>query len=117
MLFDFLLQQAKVNALDTDTHEENTLEQVKAILSKAVGAYHSLCKVGKWHVNNKSCGHLIVVCWNFEKKGFSVDMSSQSKDQKKIATNKKKFSEQKHNSGGTNSGSKTTGSNDSQNYT
>ena len=31
----FLLQQAKVTALDTDTHEGNTLKQVKAILSKA----------------------------------------------------------------------------------
>ena len=47
-LFDFLLKQAKANALDTDTHEGNALEQVKRILSKADDAYHSLCTAGKW---------------------------------------------------------------------
>ena len=43
-LFDFLLQQAMVKALDNDTHEGNMLQQVKAILSIAVDACHSLCK-------------------------------------------------------------------------
>ena len=37
-LFDFLIQQVKVKALDTDTHQGNTLEQVTVILSKAVDA-------------------------------------------------------------------------------
>ena len=39
-LFDFLLQQCKSKAFDTDTHERNTLEQVKIILSLAVDAHH-----------------------------------------------------------------------------
>ena len=59
--FDFLLQQAKVKVLDTDSHEENTLEQVKAILGKAVDAYHSLCPVDKWHFSNKSSVHFNAV--------------------------------------------------------
>ena len=37
-LFDFLLQQAKANALDTETQKKHTLEQVKTILKKAVSA-------------------------------------------------------------------------------
>ena len=56
-MFDFFLQQANVKALDTVTHEGNTLEKTKAILSKAVDANHSLCTAGKWHVSNKSSGH------------------------------------------------------------
>ena len=40
-LFDYLFQHAKVKALDTDTHEGNALEQIKAILSKDVDAYHT----------------------------------------------------------------------------
>ena len=47
-LFDFLLEEAKVKALDPGAHKGNTLEQVKIILSKAVDAYHSLCIAGKW---------------------------------------------------------------------
>ena len=45
-LLDFLLQQAKAKALDTDTHEGSILEQDKNILSKAFDAYYSLCTVG-----------------------------------------------------------------------
>ena len=41
-LFEFLLQQTKAKALDTDNHEGNTFEQVKTILSKVVDAYHSV---------------------------------------------------------------------------
>ena len=37
-LFDFILQQAKVNALSTNTHERNMLEHVKEKLSKAIDA-------------------------------------------------------------------------------
>ena len=33
-LFDFLLHQAKVKALDADTHEGNIFKQINAILSK-----------------------------------------------------------------------------------
>ena len=91
-------------------------EQVKAILSKAVDAYHSLCTTGKWYVSNKSSEHFNVICWNCEKEECSVKKFPQSKDQKKIAANMKKFSEQKQNSGGTNNESKTTSSNESHNY-
>ena len=59
--YDFLLQQAKAKALDTDSHEGNTLEQVKTILSQDVDAYHNLCTAGKWYVNRKSIGHFNVV--------------------------------------------------------
>ena len=82
-------------------------EQVKAILSKAVDAYHSLCTTGKWYVSNKSSEHFNVICWNCEKEECSVKKFPQPKDQKKIAANKKIFSEQKQNSEGTNGGSKT----------
>ena len=47
MLFDFLLQQAKTKALDTDIHEGGTVEQVKIILSETVDVYHNLCTTGK----------------------------------------------------------------------
>ena len=90
-LFNFLLQQAKMKALDTVTHEGNTLEQIKVILSKAVDVCHSLCTADKWHVGNKSSRHFNVVCWNCEKEGCSVNKHPQQKDQKKIAANKKKF--------------------------
>ena len=61
-LFDFLLQKAKVKALDTDIHEGNTLEQVKAILSKTTYVYQAFCTEGKWHDSNKSSRHFNVVC-------------------------------------------------------
>ena len=60
-MFDFLLQQVKARALDTDTHESSTLEEVKTILSKTVDAYHSLCTADKWHVG-RSMGHFRIVC-------------------------------------------------------
>ena len=46
-LFDFLFQQNKMKALNTDTHEGNTLGHIKTILNKAVVAYHSLCTADK----------------------------------------------------------------------
>ena len=61
-LFDFLLQQAKVEALDTDSHTGNILKQIKAILSKAVDVYQSLCSAGEWHDRNKSSEHFNVGC-------------------------------------------------------
>ena len=53
-LFDFLLQGARTSVLDIDgmSSHDDTLEQVKIILSKAVDAYHALCTAGKWHVNH-----------------------------------------------------------------
>ena len=53
-LFNFLLQDARENALDIDgiSSQDDTLAQVKIILSKAVDAYHALCTAGKWHVNH-----------------------------------------------------------------
>ena len=80
-LFDFLLLQSKLNALDTDIHEDNTFKQIKAILSMAVDAYHSLCTQGKWHVSNKSSGHVSIVCWNCKTEGCSVNKCPQPKGQ------------------------------------
>ena len=90
-LFHFLLQYTKAKALGTDTHGGNMLEQIKTILSKAVDAYHSLCTAGKWCVSNKSRRYFILVCWSWKKKGYSVNMCPQPKDQKKITPNMKKF--------------------------
>ena len=42
-LLNLMLQQAKAEALDTNDHEDRTLKQLKAIISYAVDAYHSLC--------------------------------------------------------------------------
>ena len=98
MLLDLLLQQVNAKAVDTDTHEKDILEQVKTILNKTVDVYHSLCTIGKWHVSSKSTGHFNFVCWNYEKEGCSVNQCPQQA-QKKIATEKKKFSEQKRNGG------------------
>ena len=92
------------------------LEQVEAILSKAVDDYNILFTAGKWHVSNKSSGYFYVVYWNCEKEGRSLNKCSQPKDHKKIAAKKKKFSKQKRNSGGTNGVSKTSSSNESLNY-
>ena len=65
-------------------------EQVKIILSK-VNAFHSLCTAGKWLGNKSSATHFNVVCWNFEKEGCSVNKCPQTKDQKKIITNRETF--------------------------
>ena len=49
-LFTSLLQQAKSDALDLDQiYGDDTLEQVKLIVHRAVDAYHS-CMAGKWHI-------------------------------------------------------------------
>ena len=72
-LFDFLWEQAKAKAIDTDTHKGNTLKWIDATLSEAVDAYHSLCTAGKWHVRNKSNGHFNIACWNCKKDGCSVN--------------------------------------------
>ena len=61
-LFDILLQLAKTKALDTDTYEGRTLEQVKTILSVAADAHHSLCIRGKWHVHIETIEQFNVVC-------------------------------------------------------
>ena len=42
-------------ALDIDDESEgDALTQIKMILSKAVGAYHSLCTAGKWDMNHQT---------------------------------------------------------------
>ena len=114
-LFEFFLQKANTKALDNDTHEGNTLEQVKTILSKAVDAHHCLSTARKWHVSIKSSGNFNVVCCICEKEGCSIIKCVQPKEPKKIATTNKKFSEQQQNGGGTN-GSKQYSSDDSSNY-
>ena len=53
-VFDFLLHQAKMKDLGTDTHNVISLEQLKTIMSKAVDAYHSLCTACKWHAKNNN---------------------------------------------------------------
>ena len=54
-LFDCLLQNARAMTLNIDDKSEgDTLTQIKMILSKAVGAYHSLCTAGKWGMNHQN---------------------------------------------------------------
>ena len=53
-LFYILLQQIKEKALDVDACEGRTLEQVKAIMTKAVDANHCVCTVSKWYINKKT---------------------------------------------------------------
>ena len=49
-------------------------------------------KVLEWHFSNRSARCFNVVCWNC---GCSINKGPQPKDEKKTATNRKKFSEQK----------------------
>ena len=85
-LFDSFLQQAKAKLLDSGTHKFRSLGHVGTILSKAVDPYNS------W---------IFYFClWNFEKEGCSANKCLQPTDQK-IAANRKKFSEQNQNAGGT----------------
>ena len=46
-LFGFLLEQANEKDLGANTHEGDTLEQVKTILSKAVNFDHGHCTTGE----------------------------------------------------------------------
>ena len=83
-LFDFLLQNARAMALDIDDESGgDTLTQIKMILSKAVGAYHSLCAAGKWYVNHHNQVSL-VVCWNCGEEGHICGKCNMPKDQSKI---------------------------------
>ena len=66
MLFDFLLQQAKAKALETDTGKCIILKQDKTILTKAVDAQHSHSKTGTWNMSSKSNGIKLfgeLLCW------------------------------------------------------
>ena len=48
-------------SLDIDVQSDgHTLTQIKMIMSKAVGAYHSLCTVGKCDVNHHNRVSLVV---------------------------------------------------------
>ena len=50
-LFDFCLQGPRVEALGLDeSTRDDTLAQVKELMSKAVDSCHALCTAGKWHI-------------------------------------------------------------------
>ena len=115
-LFNFLLQQARIKALGTDTHENSTLKEVKTIVSKDVDACHSPCTAGRWHVCSKSTRHFNVFCLNCEEEGYSLNWHPQPKDQKKLATKREKFSKQEKNGGGTIDGNKSWRGDDSSIY-
>ena len=66
------------------------MTQIKMILSKAVGAYHSLCTAGKWHVNHHNRVSL-VVCWNCGEEGHVCGKCNMPKDQAKIDAALKKW--------------------------
>ena len=61
-LFDFFHQLARAASLDDDHEDDDTLKEIKKILTKAVDEYHALCTAGKWHINHTRIN--IVECWN-----------------------------------------------------
>lgn len=98
-LFDFLLQAARVNALDLDeANKGDTLAQVKQIMAKAVDAYHALCTAGKWHVNHKRVS--VVVCWNCGEEGHRCEKCPKPKNQANIEAAKKKWQSSTGSGGG-----------------
>ena len=102
-LFDFLLQAARVNALELDeANKGDTLAQVKEIMSKAVDAYHALCTAGKWHVNHKRVS--LIVCWNCGEEGHRCDDCTKPKNQSNIEAAKKKWQNSKGSGGGSGGG-------------
>jgi hypothetical protein len=105
-LFDFLLQAARADALDLnnlDEESDDTLGQVKHILSKAVDSYHALCTAGKWHVNHKRAS--LIVCWNCGEEGHRCEKCPKPTNQSNIDASKKKWQESNKGSGGGSGGS------------
>ena len=93
-LFDFLLQAARVEALDINaTSSGDTLKSIKDIMSKAVDAYHALCTAGKWYVNHT---RVSLACWNCGKEGHSCQNCEKPLDQDKIQDAMKKFYDGKY---------------------
>jgi len=94
-LFDFLLQAARVDALDLDNATKgDTLSKVKEIMNKAVESYHALCTAGKWHVNNKRAS--LVICWNCGAEGHRCEECTKPKNQANIDAAKKKWEASKN---------------------
>ena len=88
-LFDFLLQAARVEALDLNAGSNgDTLKSIKDITSKAVDAYHALCTAGKWYVNHT---RVSLACWNCGEEGHTCQNCEKPWDQDKIEEAKKKF--------------------------
>ena len=52
-----------------------------------------------WHVNKKETRHFNAICWNCDNEGCFDNKCPQPKDQMKIASNRKNFSENKQNGG------------------
>ena len=102
-LFDFLLQGARSNALDIYgmISQDDTLAQVKIILSKAVDAYHALCTAGEWHVNHhKSSRVSLLVCCNCGADGHRCKTCTEPKNEANIQAAKKKWQASGRSSGG-----------------
>ena len=111
-LLDYLLQQAKAKALDTDTNEGGTLEQIQTILVRLL----MFTIVSKLEASGMIAASKLDISMFFsetEKEECSVNKYPQPKDQKNISSNKRKFSEQKQNVAGTISGNKSSRSDDS----
>ena len=92
-LFLFFLQAARAEALDVNSSfKEDTLTEVKRLLSRAVDSYHALCTAGKWHMTRNSGGRVsVVVCWNCGEEGHVCTKCNKPKNQAAIEANKKKF--------------------------
>ena len=92
-LFMFFLQAARAQALDVNnSFKDDTLKEVKTLLSRAIESYHALCTAGKWHMTKNSGGRVsVVVCWNCGKEGHVCTKCDKPRNQASIDANKKKF--------------------------
>ena len=96
-LFDYMLQQARAASLELDyVSDEDTLDQVKAIMSKAVDSYHALCTANKWHVTSRRTAAFSVICWNCGEEGHPCNKCPKPKNQAAIDANKKKWEASKN---------------------
>ena len=94
-LFDLMLQAACVDVLDLNADpNDNTLLQIKMIMTNAVDVYHALCISRKWCVNHTRLS--LVVCWNYGKEGHTYQYCKKLWDQAKIDDTKKTFEKKKH---------------------
>ncbi len=60
-LSQFFLQVAHAEALDANnSFKDDTLKEVKTLLSRAIESYHAICTTGKWHMTKNSGGCLRV---------------------------------------------------------
>ncbi len=92
-LFQFFLQAARAEALNVNhSFKDDTLKEVKTLLSRAIESYHALCTAGKWHMTKSSGGRVsVVVCWNCGEEGHICTKCNKPRNQATIEANKKQF--------------------------